>query len=1254
MAQAPSVPDSVSTWQRAVLAVKKLSTDSVEGSCFVIDASRGLLWTCSHVVGESVGQKWQIGMAAAPRQPIAWMYEARVVYSTPKQPGLDGALLRITALTSGVVPLPVPLMHTDGKPLPALPLGDDAALRLPGDEPAILLGYPSITQVMTPTVGIYSNLKDYAAKGGMFLLTDSTMLPGHSGGPGLNQRGEVVGWNIRHALKTAGLPATAALPGGAAIQVACGINELRPVSALLAELQGPAATALMGPGASAPADVRAHLASQPGCIAAGTHLFGPAAAAAFAVAARAHADAAAVSEKAAQDAAAEASTAATTAQAAAADASTAQAAAQGAQAAVHGAVHAAAGHVEAAGRFAGQASTAATYAKAAAEIAVQPVQQDMANEQLHQLMAVEHNLQRTELEAHQLRQQRDLRVQALASRGYTLELTERGHGQNATHLPWLHRPPVAQLQLAQLQASQPMPAVSTSPPTSRGSSPSRSNADFGLVIDGDHPRFDVEAFKVRLAMLLRNEVTPTDISISHEKGRRHRSALVTTGSCEVAVNLVVFGSGIGRSGSDHSADEELDAEEEGIEFILKGLISKEWPSGVDVTKITVKVNRRGSIILVLELPQPLPVLLLQLVAQRCPKLLEALPGRLLCCQLGGSVERLEGCEERHVEKLAAWMEQAKRMIVSSEEATRGEPSDAASEACTICGRQNSTCSYGDVKGFEPSIGAIVFAENHFAALGLSVDQVGSEDFALQVKSALRRRILVVHPDKQRKFLTDLEDELVAKQELTPGQQEPAPQSGGAKLLQAEAAPVLPIGNSGASEAAAQSPTVAATVSEPLTPKPPPADWTQAGSTEAARRLTAAKETLLDHAACAAHVDDIRSGSVRRGDWECDAREALKEEDRRKEQVQKGLWCVVPSAALRWERELGRGFYGVVYEVVHGGVRLACKKMSLTVVDERACVEGLLKREVRALQQVQHPHLVRLHGVVTDDPLSVSLLMELSPVGSLRTLLDDRPNEVLQSEAAQLALLTGIALGMAHLHGQQPSPILHHNLRSANVLVWPDAASTRFVAKVSDFGLATGSHEQIMRTGRDTTATLAYKAPTARLAYKAPEAFDDEFTAASEVYAFAIVAWEVLTAKVPWEGYSLTKLMKAIINEERPPLPQQGDFQLVKRCWAQEAKDRPTFAALAQDLQAVVATAVPAKAREVPEGWTGAVDSLSSNPCLAKALDEVRQGCTTLDLDHPIIGAPSSPAASPQPTRACKGACGAPPERSRHALASHSA
>ena len=38
------------------------------------------------------------------------------------------------------------------------------------------------------------------------------------------------------------------------------------------------------------------------------------------------------------------------------------------------------------------------------------------------------------------------------------------------------------------------------------------------------------------------------------------------------------------------------------------------------------------------------------------------------------------------------------------------------------------------------------------------------------------------------------------------------------------------------------------------------------------------------------------------------------------------------------------------------MRLAGKKMSLTVADERARIEGLLKREFRALQQAQHEYI----------------------------------------------------------------------------------------------------------------------------------------------------------------------------------------------------------------------------------------------------------------------------------------------------------
>ena len=81
---------------------------------------------------------------------------------------------------------------------------------------------------------------------------------------------------------------------------------------------------------------------------------------------------------------------------------------------------------------------------------------------------------------------------------------------------------------------------------------------------------------------------------------------------------------------------------------------------------------------------------------------------------------------------------------------------------------------------------------------------------------------------------------------------------------------------------------------------------------------------------------------------------------------------------------------------------------------------------------------------------------------------------------------------------------------------------------------------------------------------------------SEVYAFGIVAWEVLTAGLPWEGATETGMMKAVVmKEERPPLSISGGsailVPLVGRCWAQEPCDRPSFAEVCEVGELATAT-----------------------------------------------------------------------------------
>ena len=260
----------------------------------------------------------------------------------------------------------------------------------------------------------------------------------------------------------------------------------------------------------------------------------------------------------------------------------------------------------------------------------------------------------------------------------------------------------------------------------------------------------------------------------------------------------------------------------------------------------------------------------------------------------------------------------------------------------------------------------------------------------------------------------------------------------------------------------------------------------------------------------------------------------------------------------------------------GGMKMAAKKILCLTPSEREVKLKLCRQEFRALHRAQHKNIVKLIGVIVDDVKSLTLLMELAEGGSLRSLLIAHPQKVVGVLGTQRQLLRGIAVGMAFLHSQTPRPILHHDLKTDNVLVWADEATGGFHPKVTDFGLATG-------TGNTSMPSDTRKKGAGTFAYKAPECFDDVFTTASESYAYGVVGFEVLTAQLPWEGKSESTIMMAVVmKQKRPPLPSDLGSSgilvpLIERCWAQEPRDRPSFAEVAE-----------APELAIPEGASGAV------------------------------------------------------------------
>ena len=314
--------------QQCGRAVFKLRLGRKEGTCFMIDARRGLLWTAAHCLSDCkprssrtwrevceaglhpcarafVGTMCDIGMADAPGGAVKYRFRAEVLRSTggnmhepagpPDWHNLDGALLVIRRrLVHGVeadleldaTGAPV-FRDVDGAPLPALPLAG-APPRF-GEEPIVLLGYPGleVTTVLSPTHGFVEAKQTRDANDGEYLLTTAVMLPGHSGGPVINSAGEVVGWNVRHVT----LNEATTLPAGhyvtrpgPHVPVACGINEFRPVQSLVLQLHMwcseneqlrqlvfgvPGAPGGM-PGSPAPAvvppDIPRHFAEQQHCL----------------------------------------------------------------------------------------------------------------------------------------------------------------------------------------------------------------------------------------------------------------------------------------------------------------------------------------------------------------------------------------------------------------------------------------------------------------------------------------------------------------------------------------------------------------------------------------------------------------------------------------------------------------------------------------------------------------------------------------------------------------------------------------------------------------------------------------------------------------------------------------------------------------------------------------------------------------------------------------------------------------------------
>nr|KAF6426753.1 protein tyrosine kinase 2 [Molossus molossus] len=258
-------------------------------------------------------------------------------------------------------------------------------------------------------------------------------------------------------------------------------------------------------------------------------------------------------------------------------------------------------------------------------------------------------------------------------------------------------------------------------------------------------------------------------------------------------------------------------------------------------------------------------------------------------------------------------------------------------------------------------------------------------------------------------------------------------------------------------------------------------------------------------------------------------------------------------------ELGRCIGEGQFGDVHQGVYVSPENPALAVAIKtcKNCTSDSVRekflQEALTMRQFDHPHIVKLIGVITENP--VWIIMELCTLGELRSFLQVRKYSL--DLAALILYAYQLSTALAYLESKR---FVHRDIAARNVLV-----SSNDCVKLGDFGLS--------RYMEDSTY---YKASKGKLPIKwmAPESINfRRFTSASDVWMFGVCMWEILMHGVkPFQGVKNNDVIGRIENGERLPMPPNCPptlYSLMTKCWAYDPSRRPRFTELKAQLSTIL-------------------------------------------------------------------------------------
>ncbi|GLE00888.1 hypothetical protein PINS_up009685 [Pythium insidiosum] len=272
---------------------------------------------------------------------------------------------------------------------------------------------------------------------------------------------------------------------------------------------------------------------------------------------------------------------------------------------------------------------------------------------------------------------------------------------------------------------------------------------------------------------------------------------------------------------------------------------------------------------------------------------------------------------------------------------------------------------------------------------------------------------------------------------------------------------------------------------------------------------------------------------------------------------------LPMSAIDLGVKISHGAFGEVYRGTLNAHPVAIKQLSPQHRKSTKLIICFLN-EAKLTASIRHERIIDLIGVAWTNTANVLVVTEYMGGGDLRELLamyqdEDRPTGFESLEKLKIALHTIDAL--AYLHSRQPTPVLHRDLKSRNILL-----SMKLDAKLIDFGVSRERADLTMTAG---VGTLRWMAPEVMLG--------ERYGPAADIFSYGAVLSELDTHMIPYTHNGQSRPDAAIIkmvidgtlHVDFTEPETHAVVRLARACMSRDPSSRPSAAVVAAQIRHIL-------------------------------------------------------------------------------------